>query len=105
MEYKFTTENFNSEVLESDLPVLVDFYAYWCVACKMMAPVVAEMAGMFEGKVKVGKCNIEENMEIAQKYRVLHIPTFVLFQNGQAVETSVGSISKEDLEKKIREVL
>ncbi len=105
MEYKFTTENFNSEVLESDLPVLVDFYADWCVPCKMMAPVVAEMAGMFEGKVKVGKCNIEENMEIAQKYRVLHIPTFVLFRNGQAVETSVGSISKEDLEKKIREVL
>ena len=64
MEYKFTTQNFNAEVLESDLPVLVDFYADWCVPCKMMAPVVAEIAGNFEGKVKVGKCNIEENMEI-----------------------------------------
>ena len=104
MEYKFTTQNFNAEVLESDLPVLVDFYADWCVPCKMMAPVVAEIAGNFEGKVKVGKCNIEENMEIAQKYRVLHIPTFVIFQNGQAVETSVGSISKEELESKLRAV-
>ena len=104
MEYKFTTENFNTEVLGSDLPVLVDFYADWCGPCKMMAPVVEEIAGAYEGKVKVGKCNIEENMDVAQKYRVMHIPTFIIFKGGEAVETSVGAISKAELESKLQEI-
>ncbi len=105
MEYKFTTENFNAEVLESDVPVLVDFYADWCGPCKMMAPIVEEVAGSYEGKVKVGKCNIEENMDIAQKYRVMHIPTFIIFKDGQAVETSVGALSKAELEKKLQGII
>ncbi len=102
MEYKFTTENFDAEVLKSEVPVLVDFFADWCGPCKMMAPIVEGMANSFDGKVKVGKCNIEENMEIAQKYQVMHIPTFVFFKGGQAVETHVGILSKEDLEKKLQ---
>ncbi len=102
MEYKFTAENFQAEVLESGQPVLVDFYADWCGPCKKMAPVVEEMAGRFEGKVKVGKCNIDDNMEIAQKYRVMHIPTFILFKDGQAVDTHVGSLSKAELESKLQ---
>ncbi len=104
MEHKFTTENFQAEVLESDIPVLVDFYADWCGPCKMMAPIVEEIAGAYEGKVKVGKCNIEENMDIAQKYRVMHIPTFIIFKGSEAVETSVGALSKAELESKLGEV-
>ncbi len=102
MEFKFTTENFQAEVLEADKPVLVDFYADWCGPCKMMAPVVAEMAGRYEGKVKVGKCNIDENMDIAQKYRVMNIPTFMIFKGGQAVDTLVGAVPKAELERKLQ---
>jgi thioredoxin 1 len=70
MEYTFTVANFEEEVLNSPLPVLVDFYADWCNPCKMMAPTVAKLAEAYEGKVKVGKINVDENMTIAQKYRV-----------------------------------
>lgn len=98
MEYKFTTDNFESEVIQSNLPVLVDFYADWCGPCKMMAPIVEELAASYDGKIKVGKCNIDDNMEIAQKYRVMSIPTFIFFKDGQAVETKVGAMSKEELE-------
>ena len=104
MEYKFTSQNFEEEVLQSNLPVLVDFYADWCVPCKMMAPIVEEMAQSFDGKVKVGKCNIDENMEIAQKYRVMSIPTFVIFKDGQPIETNVGAMSKEELEDKLNKL-
>ena len=69
MEYKFTTENFETEVLQAELPVLVDLYADWCGPCKRMAPIVEEIATEYDGKLKVGKCNIDENMQIAQKYR------------------------------------
>lgn len=105
MEYKFTTANFEEEVLKSELPVLVDFYADWCGPCKMMGPVVKEMSDLYEGKVKIGKLNIDEEMEIAQKYRVMSIPTFMIFKNGQAVETAVGAMSKGELEKKINQAL
>ena len=74
MEYTFTVANFEEEVLNSPLPVLVDFYADWCNPCKMMAPTVAKLAEAYEGKVKVGKINVDENMTIAQKYRVASIP-------------------------------
>ena len=75
MEYKFTSANFEEEVLKSDQPVLVDFYADWCGPCKMMAPVVAQLADELEGKAKVGKLNIDDCMDIAGKYRVMNIPT------------------------------
>ena len=70
MEYKFTNENFESEVLQSDIPVLVDFYADWCGPCKMMAPIIAQLAEKYDGKVKVGKCNIDEEDGLARMYRV-----------------------------------
>ena len=75
MEYKFTSANFETEVLKSELPVLVDFFADWCGPCKMMAPIVESLAESYEGKVKVGKLNIDDEMEIAQRYRVMSIPT------------------------------
>ena len=105
MEYKFTTDNFEKEVLQSELPVLVDFYADWCGPCKMMAPIVEGLAQGYDGKVKVGKLNIDDEMEIAQQYRVMSIPTFILFKDGKAVETSVGARSKDELESKLQKVL
>ena len=97
MEYKFTSANFEAEVLKSELPVLVDFFADWCGPCKMMAPIVESLAGSYEGKVKVGKLNIDDEMEIAQRYRVMSIPTFIIFKDGQSVDVSVGAMSKEEL--------
>lgn len=105
MEYKFTVNNFESEVLKSDLPVLVDFYADWCGPCKMMGPVVEEVAEEFDGKLKVGKCNIDENMALAQKYKVVSIPTFMIFKNGQAVATFVGAMSADEFIDRIEEKL
>ncbi|MBR1700947.1 MAG: thioredoxin [Lachnospiraceae bacterium] len=90
MEYKFTTENFETEVLQAELPVLVDLYADWCGPCKRMAPIVEEIATEYDGKLKVGKCNIDENMQIAQKYRVASIPTFLLFKGGEVADTLIG---------------
>ncbi len=105
MEYQFTTANFEKEVLQSDIPVLVDFYADWCNPCKMMAPVVARLAEELEGRCKVGKCNVEENMEIAQKYRVANIPNFAIFRNGELVTSFMGSMTAEALRKKVEESL
>lgn len=105
MEYKFTTANFDKEVLQSEVPVLVDFYADWCGPCKMMAPVVEELAKAYEGKVKIGKCNIDDEMEIAQKYNVMSIPTFIIFKSGEAIDTKVGAMSKDELENKINNAL
>lgn len=105
MEYKFTSANFQEEVLNAEIPVLVDFYADWCGPCKMMAPIVESLAESFEGKVKIGKLNIDDEMEIAQKYRVMSIPTFIFFKDGQVVETSMGAMSKEELEEKLKKLL
>lgn len=102
---KFTTANFESEVLQSDIPVLVDFYAEWCGPCKMMGPIVEKLAEKYEGKVKIGKLNIDDDMEIAQKYRVASIPTFIFFEGGEAVETVVGGMSAKVLEEKIQQYL
>ena len=88
MEYRFTEENFDAEVLGSDTPVLVDFYADWCGPCKMMMPVVEKMAEAYEGKVKVGKLNVDENNAIAAKYGIMSIPSFIVFKNGEVLSSS-----------------
>ncbi len=105
MEYKFTTDNFEAEVLQADMPVLVDFYADWCNPCKMMGPVVAKLAEEYEGKLKVGKCNIDENMQTAQQYHVSSIPAFVVFKGGKPVSTFVGAMSAAELKAKADAVL
>lgn len=105
MGFQFTTDNFESEVLQSPTPVLVDFYADWCNPCKMMAPVVERLAEEFKGKVKVGKCNIDENMQIAQRYRVASIPTFMVFKEGKPHSTQVGAMSASELKNNIEQVL
>ena len=105
MELKFTTENFEAEVMQSELSVLVDFYADWCGPCKMMAPIVEALAKKYDGKVKVGKINVDEQQELAQRYRVMSIPTFIVFKDGKAAGTFVGGMSQKDLEAKVEQVL
>ncbi len=105
MANQFTMDNFEKEVLQSELPVLVDFYADWCNPCKMMAPVVDSIAKELEGKCKVGKCNIDENMAIAQKYRVVSIPNFVIFKGGQPVANFMGAMSAEEFVSKVKQAL
>ncbi len=105
MEYIFNDNNFEAEVLNSDLPVLVDFYADWCGPCKMMSPIVHQLAEAYTGKVKIGKLNVDESLNTAQKYRVMSIPTFLFFKDGQVVNTVVGGMSKSDLETRVQELL
>ncbi len=105
MEYTFTTENFESEVLQSEVPVLVDFYAQWCNPCKMMAPILEELAEQYDGKIKIGKCDIDEEDGLARKYRVMNIPNMKIFVKGEVAGTVVGAVEKEELEEEIQKVL
>ncbi|QUI25566.1 thioredoxin [Vallitalea pronyensis] len=105
MSLAFTDNNFEAEVLNSDVPVLVDFYADWCGPCKMMAPVIDELAVKYEGKAKIGKLNVDQNGETAQKYRVMSIPTMLLIKNGKVVDTVVGAVPKQQLESKIESAM
>ena len=96
-EVILTKENFETEVLKSDIPVLVDFWATWCGPCMMLSPVIAELAEELEGKVKVGKVNVDEQNELAMQYRVASIPTHLPFKNGELVKTTVGFMQKNAL--------
>lgn len=93
-----TNDNFESEVLKAEGSVLIDFWAAWCGPCKMMAPVLEQVAAE-NPNLKVGKINIDEEPQLAQKYRVMSIPTLILFENGQPKETSIGLVPKEAVEK------
>lgn len=97
MEKKFTTANFRTEVLQSDKPVLVDFYADWCGPCKMMAPLVDQLAEEYDGKIVVGKLNIDEDEDIAAQYHVMTIPTLAVFKGGALIDKLIGVNSKEDV--------
>lgn len=105
MEYKFTSENFESEVLNAEVPVLVDFYADWCGPCKAMAPVVETLAEEYEGKVKVGKINTDENQDIAMEYGIMSIPTFLVFKGGKVEKKLIGMQDKRNLVAAIEEAL
>ena len=97
MVITITNQNFEQEVLNSKVPVLVDFWATWCGPCKMMGPVVEEIAESVGETAKVCKINVDENQDLAMKYNVMSIPTFIVFKNGKAVHTTVGVQSKEDI--------
>lgn len=101
MAFQFTDANFKNEALESDIPVLVDFYADWCGPCKMMSPIITELADEYKEVFKIGKLNVDENPKTAEQYRVMSIPTMIVFKDGKATETIVGSLPKKALADKL----
>ena len=102
----FTDQNFEQEVLKSNVPVLVDFFADWCGPCKMMEPIIEELAKELEGKsIKIGKLNVDEAPETAQKYNVMSIPTLIIFKNSEPVETMAGLQNKEALKEKLEKLI
>ncbi|MBO5560241.1 MAG: thioredoxin [Firmicutes bacterium] len=104
-EIKLTEDNFEKEVLNSDIPVLVDFWASWCGPCMMLAPVVEEIAKEYEGKIKVGKLNVDEQQKLAITYKISSIPALKLFKNGEVADSTVGYMPKEELEAFINNAL
>ncbi len=105
MALAFNDGNFELEVMKAEQPVLVDFYADWCGPCKMMAPLVEELAAEYTGRVKVGKLNVDDNTQSAAKFRVMSIPTIVILKNGEVLDTIVGVVSKEELVEKLEKAL
>ena len=102
MEKVFTNSNFHEEVENAALPVMIDFYADWCGPCQMMAPIVEKLSDEYEGKMIVGKCNVDEQEELASKFGVMSIHTILILKGGQVVMKSVGGVSQGELEDKIK---
>lgn len=96
-----TDSNFQTEVLEADKPVLVDFWAEWCAPCRMIAPIVEEMAGEYDGKLKVGKLEVDNNQQVSMQFGIRSIPTLLIFKGGKVVEQIVGAVPKRALTEKI----
>ena len=101
----FNESNFEAEVLKSDIPVFVDFYADWCGPCKMMSPVIDKLSEEYAGKIKVGKVNVDENSDLAMKYGIMSIPNMVFFKNGEVVDRVVGAIPKPQMQAKFEKNL
>ncbi len=101
----FGDDNFETEVIKSDIPVLVDFWAPWCAPCKAIAPLVDTLAGEYEGKIKVGKVNVDENPATPGKYGIRGIPTIILFKEGKVMDQVVGAVPKAQLEALIKKAL
>ncbi len=98
---ELTDNNFNDEVLNSDKPVLVDFWAEWCGPCRMVGPVVEELAGDYEGKVKVGKVDVDSNPQVSMQYGIRSIPSLLIFKGGEVVDQIVGAVPKAHLQKQL----
>jgi thioredoxin 1 len=104
-EVTLNDKNFDEEVIKSTLPVLVDFWAVWCGPCQMQNPILEEVAKEYEGKVKVGKLNVDDNPQSASRYNVMSIPTLILFKGGQIVKQMIGVQSKETLEEEFKKII
>lgn len=105
MELILTDQSFETEVLRSDLPMLVDFWAPWCGPCRLVGPVVEELAKEYDGKLRVGKLNVDENSQTSAKYNIMSIPTLLVFKGGEVVKTIIGAQSKERLMQHIDEII
>lgn len=105
VDITFTDDNFESEVLKSETPVLVDFWAPWCAPCRIVSPIVEELAKEYSARVKVGKLNVDDNPQSAQKFGVMSIPTVVLFKDGKPGKTMIGAQSKDNYKRSIDEAL
>jgi len=103
--FTFTDGNFDAEALKSDVPVIVDFWAAWCGPCRMIAPIIEELAGEYEGKIKVGKLDVDENQQTAIKYGVRSIPTVLFFKGGKVAETIIGAVPKSMFAEKITKLI
>jgi thioredoxin 1 len=104
-EVTVTNENFKTEVLDSDIPVLADFWAEWCVPCKMVGPILEQMAEEYNGKIKIAKINVDEEGELASNYNIVSIPTILLFHNGNVAKQQIGAVPKKVLEELVKEYL
>ncbi|MGM9812863.1 MAG: thioredoxin [Muribaculaceae bacterium] len=104
MAFAFNDENSKPEI-ESGKPVVIDFWAEWCIPCKKIAPIIDELAEQYEGRVKIGKYNVEESSDVATEFGIRSIPTILFFRDGKLVDKNVGSISKSNLEEKINALL
>ena len=104
MEVQITTENFES-LKNGNLPLVVDFWATWCGPCRMIAPVIEEQAKEYDGRIVVGKCDVEENDDIAMEFGIRNIPTILFFKNGQVVDKMVGAASKAKIQEKFEALL
>ena len=102
---EFSETNFEAEVMQASTPVLVDLWAAWCGPCRMIAPVVEELAGKYQGKMKMGKLNVDDHPQLAGRFRVMNIPTLLLFKGGQEVDRIVGVVPKEELVRRIDAVV
>jgi thioredoxin 1 len=101
LETVLSDQNFKKEVLQSELPVLVDFYGEWCQPCKLLVPIISQVAKDLDGRVRIGKLDVDENPQTAQKYGVMSVPTLILFRNGKESKRLVGLRTKKDLVKEL----
>ncbi|MDQ7815430.1 MAG: thioredoxin [Melioribacteraceae bacterium] len=103
--FTFTDDNFDAEALKSDLPVVVDFWAAWCGPCRMIAPIIEELADEYQGKVKVGKLDVDDNQQTAIKYGVRSIPTVLFFKGGELKDTVIGAVPKAMFTEKLTKLI
>ena len=104
MEFRFNENNYENEVIKSDIPVMIEFYAEWCGPCRMMSPIVEQFAGEYEGKVKIGKVNVDEERALAMKFGIQSIPCFVFIKDGKVTDTVVGAMPKEALNRRLEKL-
>ncbi len=102
MEIVLTDQNFKEEILNSQIPALVDFWAPWCGPCKMIGPVIEEIASQYQGKIKIGKLNVDDAPVSASQYSIMSIPTLIIFKGGEVVDKIIGVVSKETIEEKLK---